>query len=130
LSSGLVLPGMGQMSTGRPFLGVGVLGAVAAALVWGMAEKQGFEVATFQDPFGNPYIDSLPKTTRPNFPIAAIAAGAMWIGSAYEAMSYAQRTRSRAESIIRVGVATSDDATAFLAVDRRSVGLGVALRLP
>ena len=29
LASGIVLPGMGQMSTGRPFFGVAVLGAVA-----------------------------------------------------------------------------------------------------
>ena len=129
LSSGLALPGMGQMSTGRPLFGVGVLGAVAGALFWGMSEKQGFEVATFQDPFGNPYIDSLPKTTRPNLAIAAVAAAALWGGSAYEAMSYAQRSRVRAESIIRVGVATSDDANAFVAFDRRRVGLGVALRV-
>lgn len=130
LTSGLVLPGFGQMSTGRPLLGVGVLGVVAGALVWGMAEKQGFEVATFQDPFGNPYIDSLPKTTRPNLVIASIAAAAVWGGAAYEAMMYAQHTRARAESIIRLGGARSDDAEAFLAFDRRRLGAGVALRFP
>jgi tetratricopeptide (TPR) repeat protein len=130
LSSGLVLPGFGQMSTGRPLLGVGVLGAVAGVLVWGMAEKQGFEIATFQDPFGNPYIDSLPKTTRPNLAIAVLTAGVLWGGAAYEAMSYAQSTRARAESIIRIGVATSDDADAFVAFDRRRIGAGLSLKLP
>lgn len=130
LSSGLVIPGLGQMSTGRPLYGVGVLGVVAGVLIWGMAEKQGFEVATFQDPFGNPYIDSLPKTTRPNLAIAAAAAGTMWIGAAYEAMSYARRSRARAESIIQIGVPRASDAEAFLALDRRSVGAGFRVRLP
>ena len=130
LSSGLVVPGLGQMSTGRPLYGVGVLGAVAAVLMWGMAEKQGFEVATFQDPFGNPYIDSLPKTTRPNLAIAALTAAALWGGSAYEAMTYARRSRARAESIIQIGIPRASDADAFLAFDRRSVGAGVTVRFP
>jgi tetratricopeptide (TPR) repeat protein len=132
LGSGLVLPGMGQMSTGRPFLGVGVLGAVVGAIVWGMAEEQGFEVATFQDPFGNPYVDSLPRTTKPNFAIAAAAASALWIGSAVEAMSYARRSRARAESIIQIGVPTAgrDDAEAYLAVGPRAIGAGIRIRLP
>lgn len=129
LGSGLLLPGMGQMSTGRPFLGVAVLGVVAGAIVWGMTEKQGFEVKTFQDPFGNPYIDSLARTTRPNLPIAATAAGVLWAGAAYEAMSYARSSRARAESIIRLTVAGSEDANIYVAVDRRRVGAGLKLRL-
>ena len=130
LSSGLAIPGLGQMSTGRPLYGVGVLGAVAGVLIWGMAEKQGFEVATFEDPFGNPYIDSLPKTTRPNLAIAALTAGTLWIGSAYEAMTYARRSRARAESIIQIGIPRAGDADAFLAVDHRSIGAGVTIKLP
>lgn len=132
LGSGLVLPGMGQMSTGRPVLGVAVLGTVVGAIVWGMAEKQGFEVATFEDPFGNPYVDSLPRTTKPNFAIAAGVASALWVGSAVEAMSFARRSRARAESIIQIGVpaAGRDDAVAYLAVGPRSIGAGVRLRLP
>jgi tetratricopeptide (TPR) repeat protein len=133
LGSGLVLPGMGQMSTGRPFFGVAVLGAVVGATIWGMAEKQGFEVATFQDPFGNPYVDSLPRTTRPNFVIAASAASALWVGSAIEAMSYARRSRARAESIIQIGVPTAsqnDAAEPYLAVGTGVIGAGVRLRFP
>jgi tetratricopeptide (TPR) repeat protein len=127
--SGLLLPGMGQMSTGRPFLGVAILGSVAGAIVWGMTKEQGFEVATFQDPFGNPYVDSLPRTTRPNFTIAAATAGVLWVGSAIEAMSYARRTRARAESIIQVGVPGSD-AEAYLALGLRGLGAGVRLYVP
>jgi tetratricopeptide (TPR) repeat protein len=129
LGSGLVLPGLGQMSTGRPFLGVAVLGAVAGAIVWGMTEKQGFEVTTFQDPFGNPYVDSLPTTTKPYLAVAAGTAGLLWLGSAYEAMTYASRTRARAESIIRIGVAGSDATDAFVGVSLSGARAGVRLRL-
>ena len=130
LGSGLVLPGMGQMQTGRPFMGVGVLAAVAGILVWGMVEEDGFEVATFTDPFGNPYVDSLPVTTRPNFTVAAATAGALWLGAAYEAMSYARRTRARAESIIQIRVpTTSGSSEAFVELGRRSIGAGVKVRL-
>ncbi len=130
LASGLVLPGLGQMSTGRPFYGIAVLGTVAGLLVWGMAEEQGWEVATFTDPFGNPYVDSLPVTTKPNFTLAATTAGVLWAGAAYEAMNYARRTRARAESIIKISAPGTDAAEAFLAVDRRRIGAGVRVRLP
>lgn len=133
LGSGIALPGLGQMSTGRPFLGLAVMGVVVGATVWGLSEKQGFEIATFLDPFGNPYVDSLPRTTRPNFVIAASAAGALWAGAAYEAMTYARRSRARAESIIQIGVpATSsrDDAEPYLMIGSRTLGAGVRLRLP
>ena len=133
LGSGLMLPGMGQMSTGRPFLGVAVLGAVVGATIWGMSEKEGFEVATFEDPFGNPYVDSLPRTTRPYFVVAATAATALWVGSAVEAMSYARRSRARAESIIQIGLpATSRTVSAEpdLSLGRYRVGAGLRLRLP
>ena len=133
LGSGIALPGLGQMSTGRPFLGLAVMGVVVGATVWGLSEKQGFEIATFLDPFGNPYVDSLPRTTRPNFVIAASAAGALWAGAAYEAMTYARRSRARAESIIQIGVpATSsrNDAEPYLTIGSRTLGAGVRLRLP
>lgn len=127
--SGIVIPGMGQMSTGRSLVGVTVLGAVVGAMVWGMGQEEGFEVATFQDPFGNSYVDSLPRTTRPNFTIAAATAGVLWVGSAIEALSYARRTRARAESIIQVGVpgSKSDDAAAWFAVGPRVMTAGLRL---
>lgn len=129
LGSGLLLPGMGQMQTGRPIYGVAVLGVVASALVWGMSREQGFEVATFQDPFGNPYVDSLPRTTRPNFVIAAATAGVLWAGAAVEAMSYARRTRARAESIIQLSVPTTPKTETFFAVGRGGIGAGLKIRL-
>ena len=105
--------------------------ARARELLSEFCRGQGFEVATFTDPFGNTYVDSLPVTTRPNFALAATSAGVLWAGAAYEAMSYARRTRARAESIIQISVpGTTGDAEAFLAVNRRSLGAGIKIKLP
>lgn len=98
--SGLVIPGLGQMSTGRPVLGVITLGAVSGALVFGLQTKSGVEVGNFSDPFGNTYVDSIPKTSRPNFVAAGIGAAVIWLGGALEASSFARRSRARAESIL------------------------------
>jgi hypothetical protein len=129
LGAGLAFPGMGQMSTGRPVLGLLVLGTVVGASIWGLAEEQGVEVSSFTDPFGNTYLDSLPTTRQPNFGIAAAAVGVAWAGAAFEAMSYARRSRARAESIIRIGgpqVGTGPGAFIALRPDR--VSLGIRLR--
>ena len=55
-------------------------------------------------------------TTKPNLTVAATAAGVLWAGAAFEAMSYARRTRARAESIIQIPVSgTTGGAEAYLA---------------
>ncbi len=99
-SSGLLIPGLGQMSTGRPVFGVLTLGAVSGALVFGLQTKADVEVGTFADPFGNSYIDSIPRTSRPNLVAAGIGAVALWLGGAIEASSFARRSRARAEAIV------------------------------
>lgn len=114
-SSGLAFPGMGQMTTGRPVLGVVVLGAVAGAAVFGMTESETFKVTSYRDPFGNTYVDSVPSTERPNLAVAAGGAAALWIGSAIEAMTYARRTRARAEAILKLARRPDDPAAVRLA---------------
>lgn len=129
--AGLAFPGMGQMSTARPVLGVLVLGAVVGAAVWGFAEEQGVEVRSFTDPFGNTYTDSLPSTRQPNFGLAAATVGTVWIGAALEAMSYARRTRARAESIIRIGPQPGEGtggAAGYLALRPDRVAIGFRFR--
>jgi tetratricopeptide (TPR) repeat protein len=129
LGSGLLFPGMGQMSTGRPVLGVVALGAVAGAVVLALSSKDEVVTERFTDPFGNPYTDSLTRTTRPLAAAGLAAAGVVWLGAAWEAASYARRSRSRAESII----ARHEGSGAMLAVSalpRRRVGLALAFALP
>ncbi len=124
--SGLAFPGMGQMSTGRPVYGVMVLGAVVGAAVWGLSEVQGVEIRTFRDPFGNTYVDSLPTTTQPNFPVAAATAGVVWVGAAVEAMQYARRSRARAESIIQLEPDRPSPPAGLYTLRGNRIGLGLS----
>ena len=126
--AGLLFPGMGQMSTGRPVVGVLALGAVAGAVVLALSSKEEVVTDRFTDPFGNQYTDSLTRTTRPMALAGLAAAGVVWAGAALESASYARRSRSRAEAII----ARNEDRGVTLAVTplpRRRVGLGVSLPL-
>jgi tetratricopeptide (TPR) repeat protein len=111
LTSGLVVPGLGQMSTGRPVFGVGVLGGVLGAAFWGLKQESNTELQQFTDPFGNPYSQLVTTQERPNLVAGAAVAAALWIGAAVEAMFYARATRERAQEIIQPstsGVRTTD----------------------
>jgi tetratricopeptide (TPR) repeat protein len=102
--SGLLLPGMGQMTTGRPVIGVAVLGAVAGAAAFGLMEETRTEARTCQDPFGNPYPCPQSVSERPNAAAAGAVAAVLWIGAALEARGYANRTQARAQDILQLAV--------------------------
>lgn len=128
-TSGILVPGMGQMSTGRPVLGVLALGAVAGAVVVAFLSKDELVTERFTDPFGNSYTDSTTRTTHP-LAIAGLAgAGAIWLGAAWEASAYASRSRSRAEAIIAQR-ASGSAALAVRALPRGRVGVGMRLAVP
>jgi len=129
LGSGLLFPGLGQMSTGRPILGVLALGAVAGAVVMGLSSKDELVTDRFTDPFGNPYTDSLTRTTRPLAIAGLAAAGVVWVGAALESVSYARRSRSRAESIIAAR-AESEVTVVVSTLPRGRVGVSLSLPLP
>ena len=100
LASGLIVPGLGQMNTGRPVLGVAVLGAVAGVMAFGLVQKDVHVTRECTDPFGNPYDCSFDRSERPYFVAASVGAAGLWVGAAYESMHFARNSRSRAESII------------------------------
>jgi hypothetical protein len=116
------------MSTGRPILGVATLGAVSGALVFALQTKNGFDVGTFTDPFGNSYVDSIPKTSRPNFVAAAAGAAVLWLGGAFEAAAFAKRSRARAESILSREPARTENRVS-LRIDRTDRGLNVGMKI-
>jgi hypothetical protein len=109
LASGIV-PGLGQMNTGRPVLGVAVLGGVLGATLFGLQQETKTVQKEFIDPFGNPYMQDVTTRERPNLAIAAAGAAALWIGGAIEAMLHARGTRARAEAIIQPSVTTTRSA--------------------
>lgn len=133
LGSGLLFPGMGQMSTGRPVLGVLALGAVAGAVVMALTSKDEVVTERFTDPFGNGYTDSLTRSTRPLAVAGLATAGVVWLGAAWESASYARRSRARAEAIIATttgfGIPEGTQ-LAVKALPRGRIGVGVLMRLP
>ena len=128
--SGVLIPGLGQMNTGRPLLGVFTLGAVGGVIAVALASKRETVAQSFTDPFGNAYSDSLQRTTRPMATAGLAVAAALWLGAALESSSYARRSHRRAESIIARVI--DDPVSLQLAVEpmpHQRVGIGVSLRL-
>lgn len=129
--SGLFVPGMGQMSTGRPVLGVLALGAVGGAVALGWQQKSELVVDRYTDPFGNSYADSVTRVRRPQLALGLGAAAAVWFLSAIESSSYARRTRARAEAIISRDAGATDRprvGAVIRALPRDRVGVGLSLR--
>jgi len=119
--SGLAVPGLGQMSTGRPMLGVVALGTVGAAVALALRTEDRTETRTYTDPFNQPYTDTVTITRRPQLVAGLATAGAIWLGAAIESIAYARRSRARAESIIArdVGISVTSLGNGRLAVGLR-----------
>ena len=129
--SGLVVPGLGQMSTGRPVLGVIALGAVGGAVALALQSRSDVMTETFTDPFGNPYVDSVPRTVHPAAIAGLSGAAVVWLGAALEALVYARHSRSSAEGIIAPARPQGASPVVGLTVQRLSahrVGIGLSLR--
>jgi tetratricopeptide (TPR) repeat protein len=120
--SGLAVPGLGQMSTGRPMLGVVALGAVGGAVALALRSQESTETRMYTDPFGQPYTDTVTITERPQLVAGLATAGAVWLGAALESISYARRSRARAEAII---ARTIDVKVTSLRNGRLAIGLTI-----
>jgi tetratricopeptide (TPR) repeat protein len=100
LGLGLVIPGAGQMYTGRRVFGVLTLaaagGAVAYALKSGPVTKE--FVVNPKDPFGNPlppFVDKRTETGHPNLVPGLAVAGAIAGATAIEAYMHARSVNAR-----------------------------------
>ena len=100
LALGLVIPGAGQMYTGRKAFGIVTLaaagGALAFALKSGPVTKQ--FVVNPKDPFGNPlppFIDTRTETGHPNLVPGLAAVGAIAGATAIEAFVHARHLNAR-----------------------------------
>jgi tetratricopeptide (TPR) repeat protein len=95
LTLGLVIPGAGQMYTGRPAFGVITLAAAGGALAYAL--KSGPVTKEFvvnpKDPFGNPlppFIDTRTETGRPHLVPGLAAVGVIAGVTAIEAFVHAR----------------------------------------
>jgi tetratricopeptide (TPR) repeat protein len=114
LAQGLLVPGLGQIYTRRPALGLAVLTGVGGATYLALRREETLERRSFTDPFGNRYQSTFRRTERPNLTTGAIAAGTIAAAGAVEAYVHARRMRARqygadarAESRARVRVVAS-----------------------
>ena len=96
LGLGLVIPGAGQMYTGRKVLGVITLAAAGGALAYAVKTDQVTKefVVNPTDPFGNPlppFIDRRTEVGRPHLTAGLATLGAIAGVSAIEAFVHARR---------------------------------------
>jgi tetratricopeptide (TPR) repeat protein len=126
--TGLLLPGLGQMSTGRPVLGVVALGLSGTAIGIGAKQVAQSQTVTYTDPFGNQYTDVVSRNTRPNAGTWMPIAGVIWLGAAFEALRHAGGSRKRAEAIIASeGPATPALGLVVAPLPRGRMGIGLNL---
>ena len=117
LGLGLVIPGAGQMYTGRRAFGVLTLAAAGGALAYAL--KSGPVTKEFvvnpKDPFGNPlppFIDTRTETGRPNLAPGLAAFGAIAAATAIEAFVHARHVNAR-EQRFGAGVVPFGDGLAL-----------------
>lgn len=99
-----VVPGFGQLYTGRPAAGIVVFAASAAAVGAALYQQSTVRDAAFVDAFGNPYTSPVTVRRRP-YLAAGLGAGALFAAAAaIEARAFAARTQ-RARPAVRVRAA-------------------------
>ena len=125
--TGLFIPGLGQMSTGRPVLGVVALGLSGAAIAVALKSVPQTITVTYEDPFGNPYTEDVVRSTRPNAGTWGPVAGVIWLGAAFEAWRHARGTQKRAESIISTESPARSVGLLVTPLSRQRVGIGLSV---
>jgi len=101
LVTGLVVPGLGQVYTSRPWLGIGVAAVAGTSLFFALQSKDEQEIRTFEFPPGFPeptYQDTITVTTHPYYVAGLATFATLTIGAAFEAARYARRSRSAPSS--------------------------------
>jgi len=117
LGLGLVIPGAGQMYTGRKLLGVITLAAAGGALAYAMKTDLVTKefVVNPTDPFGNPlppFIDTRTEVGRPHLAAGLATAGAIAGVTAIEAFVHARRVNA-GEQRFGAGLVPSPDGVAI-----------------
>lgn len=97
-----VIPGFGQVYTGRPVRGVLVLGGAAAAAVMATLQTTTTETVPYTDPNGQPAPYTQEYTERKYLVPGIAAAAGLTVIAAIEAVWYAKRS-SRGASVMQPG---------------------------
>lgn len=96
LVTGLVLPGLGQAYTSRPWFGLGVAAVAGTSLFFALQSKDEQEIREFPFPPGFPvptYKDTITVKKHPYYAAGLAAFTTVTIGAAFEAARYARKSR-------------------------------------
>ena len=99
--TGLLVPGLGQVYTSRPWIGVGVAAVAGTSLFLAFQSKEEQVVREFPCPPGFPepsYKDTITVTKHPYYAPGIAVFATLTIGAAFEAARYARRSH---EPVIR-----------------------------
>jgi tetratricopeptide (TPR) repeat protein len=114
LGFGLVVPGAGQMYTGRTLFGLATLAAAGGAVAYALKSDPVTErrlVTDDKDPFGNvlpPYFATRQVAGKPYLTVGLAAAGAIAVSSAVEAFIYARHANQREQRFSAALLPTAD----------------------
>jgi tetratricopeptide (TPR) repeat protein len=113
LGLGLVIPGAGQLYTGRKLFGVATMAAAGGALAWALKHDPVTKeyLVNPVDPFGNPlppFTETRSELGRPYLVPGLAGVGAIAISSAVEAFIYARRVNAREQRFSAVVTPTAD----------------------
>jgi Flp pilus assembly protein TadD len=99
---GALVPGLGQIYTGRPLVGAAVLTGFVSAVAVALQQRTVQRTGSFVDPFGNPYTATVVERERPYQASGIAAAGAIWaIGSLEGAIHASRNQRERPRLVLR-----------------------------
>jgi tetratricopeptide (TPR) repeat protein len=100
LLTGLLVPGLGQVYTSRPWIGVGVAALAGTSLFLALQTKEEQEIRDYSvtEPFPIPNIDTVTVTKQPYYAAGLAVFTTLTIGAAFEAARYARRSH---EPVIR-----------------------------
>lgn len=132
LVTGLVLPGLGQVYTSRPWIGIGVAAVAGTSLYLAFSKKDEQEVRDFSISLpGFPEIinkDTVTVTKQPYHAVGLAAFATATIGAALEAARYARRSRDTS-SPRNLRAATRVGSIELLPPDVVPTRYGLAMRL-
>jgi tetratricopeptide (TPR) repeat protein len=97
LLTGILVPGLGQVYTSRPWIGVGVAALAGTSLALALHSTQEDVVREFPFPPGFPepsYKDTITVTKHPYYAAGIAAFATLTIGAAFEAARYARRSHA------------------------------------
>jgi regulator of sirC expression with transglutaminase-like and TPR domain len=97
LLTGFLVPGLGQVYTSRPWIGVGVAAVAGTSLALALHSTQEDVVREFAFPPGFPepsYKDTITVTKHPYYAAGIATFATLTIGAAFEAARYARRSHA------------------------------------